>query len=207
MPTALRSLLLAVVFTVLPVGIGVAMTGQDGPTPPPAYAGTPLRDFDTTTVAITRGEFCHRIPGAAVTAALGAAATSAHDYADGDRVTVAPGVKDVAHEYGCDLRKGKAEARAWVFAPPVTRARAAQLAEAHARGCVVQKGAPAFGTPSVARLCAHGHTATYAGLFGDAWLSCSLTVPTGPQGAALLDRAGQWCVAVAKAAETPAPAG
>ena len=44
-----------------------------------------------------------------------------------------------------------------------------------------------------------GVTITYQGLFGDAWLSCSVTTPArNPQN--LLARTGTWCVSVAQAA-------
>jgi hypothetical protein len=62
--------------------------------------------------------------------------------------------------------------------------------------------ASAFGSPSVAVGCRAGRTLTaaYHGLFGDAWLSCSLAVPVGGAARAdLVDRAGRWCVAVAAA--------
>jgi len=204
-PPSLRALLLAVVFTVIPVTVGVTMTGGRQAAPPPAYVGTPLRDFDTSTVAITRGDFCQRIPGAAVTAALGSTAQHADAYANGDREPVGA-VTDVVHEYGCTFTAGTVTARAWVFAPPVTQARAEQLVKATDHGCTRPASAAPFGTPTTASLCGRAtRTATYRGLFGDAWLSCSLSVPgSGADGTALLDRTGQWCVAVAKAAETSA---
>jgi hypothetical protein len=204
-PTVLRALLLAVLLTVIPVAVGVAMTGGEQPAKPAAYAGTPLRQFDTTTVPITRAPFCERIPGDAVTAALGSRAARADAYGNGDREQVGT-TDDIVHEYGCTFTSGKVQARAWVFAPPVTRARATELIKASDHGCTRPTGAARFGTPTTASLCGRSvRTATYRGLFGDAWLSCSLSVPGGGMdGATLLDHTGQWCVAVAKAAETPA---
>ncbi|HWU22849.1 MAG TPA: hypothetical protein VN088_15040 [Nocardioides sp.] len=199
MSTAVRALLLAVVFTALPVGVGVAMTGGRAVTPPPAYRSTTLAELDTTTMTIARGAFCDRLAAAAVTAALGRAATYADNYGDGDRRAVPGRGTDVLHEYGCVFRAGAGQARAWVFAPPIGEARARQLAAARTSGCHVVKGAPAFGRPSVATLCGTTvRTLTFRGLFGDAWLSCSLS---GPASASLAGRTGHWCAAVAQAAQ------
>jgi hypothetical protein len=116
----------------------------------------------------------------------------------------------VAHEYGCRAASSPtvpAEARAWVFAPPVTAAWAQQLVAAAARtkGCTALPGAPAYGTPSTGLVCELGdqRSVTYRGLFGDAWLACSLTLPVAVDRAQLVDRAGKWCVAVAQAASVP----
>jgi hypothetical protein len=103
-------------------------------------------------------------------------------------------------------------ARSWVFVPPVTPARAAQLAAAARRmpDCASISAAK-FGAPAVGTLCHGGErtTVTYRGLFGDAWLACSLDAPitpdkpAGASGAAdkaLVARAGIWCVRVATTA-------
>ncbi|HJQ06796.1 MAG TPA: hypothetical protein VJ872_15200 [Nocardioides sp.] len=198
MSTAVRALLLAVVFTALPVTVGVAMTGGRAAAPPATYSPTALGDLDTTTMTIGRASFCDRLPAAAVTDALGQAATYADSYGDGDRRAVPGNGADVLHEYGCVFRAGATEARAWVFAPPVGVARAKQLAAARTPGCRVLQGAPAFGRPSVAGSCGtKTSTVTFRGLFGDAWLSCSLS----GAGAAstLVDRTERWCAAVAQA--------
>ncbi|GAB4012037.1 hypothetical protein [Nocardioides ultimimeridianus] len=198
MSTAVRALLLAVVFTALPVGVGVAMTGGHVVAPPPAYTSKALGDLDTTTMTIARGAFCDRLPAAAVTAALGRAATYADSYGDGDRRAVPGGGTDLLHEYGCVFRGGGAEARAWVFAPPIGGARAKLLVARHTRDCRVVQGAPEFGQPSVATRCGTKvTTVTFRGLFGDAWLSCSLA---GSGTADLADRTDRWCAAVAQAA-------
>jgi hypothetical protein len=89
-----------------------------------------------------------------------------------------------------------------VFAPPVTRERAAALAEASAgRDCVDDGDAAAFGRPT--SHCAvnlkGGFRVTYQGLFGDAWLSCRLSL-AGETQAVVRDRASQWCAAVAAGA-------
>lgn len=168
--------------------------------------GTPLGRFHSKRVAVTRGEFCDRLPAAAVERALGSSPRRERTYRSGQRVKLSASVHDIVHENGCILSGPKGTvARAWVFAPPVTRDRARELAAAAARmpGCSAVGDAPAFGKPSVATVCpaakGGGTVAAYAGLFGDAWLSCSLSSreldrPT------LLDRTGRWCVEVAKAA-------
>ncbi|WP_460790928.1 hypothetical protein [Nocardioides maradonensis] len=199
MSTAVRALLLAVVFTALPVGVGVAMTGGRAAAPPAAYRPTTLGDLDTTTMTIGRGAFCSRLPAAAVTDALGRAATYADSYGDGDRRAVPGAGTDLLHEFGCVFRAGGVEARAWVFAPPVGGARAKLLAAARTPGCTVVKDAPAFGRTSVAGSCGtKTSTVTFRGLFGDAWLSCSLS--GSGTASALLDRTERWCAAVALAA-------
>jgi hypothetical protein len=92
-----------------------------------------------------------------------------------------------------------------VFAPPITVVQARNLAAAArtAPGCGVLPGAPAFGRPSTGAVCRADGTleASYRGLFGDAWLACSLAVPAaGADPKELADRAGRWCVTVAEAA-------
>ncbi len=114
-------------------------------------------------------------------------------------------VTDIAAEHGCRWKRGRTVARAWVFAPPVTSADAKRFAGSarRAEGCDVRRDAPGFGSPSVARTCpvGEGFEASYRGLFGDAWLVCSLTAPGTRR--ATLTRAGAWCVAVAEAAAQP----
>ncbi|TIC87531.1 hypothetical protein E8D34_10485 [Nocardioides sp. GY 10113] len=203
MPTVLRALLLAVLLTFVPVAVGVLLAG--GPTapapPPPAYTGTDLADYDATAVAVARADFCSRIVAEAVTEALGKEAGKASAYANGDRVQV-DGSRDVVHEYGCSYRAGRGRAEGWVFAPPVTAARARELASARpGDGCRRVADAPALGGPSSAVLCpGESATLTYAGLIGDAWLTCRLTLPGSTPEQELTQRAGRWCVAVAKAA-------
>jgi hypothetical protein len=65
--------------------------------------------------------------------------------------------------------------------------------------------APAYGEPSAGLVCTtdRGREVSFRGLFGDAWLACSLRVTgvSAGQGAdAGIDRTGRWCVAAARAA-------
>lgn len=203
--TVLRALLLSALLTLVPVGIGVAVSDDTtSAAMPPAYKGTDLADFDTSAAVVQRTPFCELVPAAAVKAALGTPGDLT-SYGNGEESAALPG-SDVAHEYGCLFAQTDApgsEARGWVFAPPVSAERASALISATTTDvCVAQPGAPAYGTPSVAVVCTNGdaRTASFRGLFGDAWLACSLTLPVGVAEADLVSRAGRWCVAVAQAA-------
>jgi hypothetical protein len=92
----------------------------------------------------------------------------------------------------------------------VTEERASDLIdEASGRGsCTQPAAAPSYGAPSLALVCPAGNRlwASFRGLFGDAWLACSLSVPAAVGEDELLDRAGRWCVAVAQAASSDASA-
>jgi len=183
--------------------LGCTSDEKDPPTEPKA-ASTPLSDFATEEVPVVRGEFCTRVAPEAVAEALGAEPTDARTWANGDRTPLTATVRDVSHEYGCSWRAADGTAaRAWVFAPPVTGPRADQLVRETRRadGCRPLTDAPAYGDPSTAVRC--GREIAFHGLFGDAWLSCSLTPPATPATTdeeSLVDRAGRWCVAVAQAA-------
>ena len=200
----LGHMLLRVVAAVLAALIATAgLTGCDDKkqpeAPTPSAVSTPLTDFDTSSVTIGRSEFCSRVAPTAVEEALGGAPASSETYANGDRAEVAPGVRDVAHEYGCTWTAADGTvARAWVFAPPDTAEQAAALRKAATgKGCRPIDGAPAYGDPSVAVRC--GTETAFHGLFGDAWLSCSIDA-AGSDPTVGLDRAGRWCVTVAQAA-------
>ena len=191
------------------VGLLVLGTGcedeEPAPAPPPA-SSTPLDQVATDTIAVAREEFCARVAPAAVEEVLGAAPTDAGAWANGERAELAPGVTDVAHEYGCRWNADGTTARAWVFAPPVTPRQAAALRRAAvgATGCEPVRDAPRFGSRGVAVRCSGGgsEATTFHGLFGDAWLSCSVetsqagSVPRDEE----LDRASGWCATVLQAA-------
>ncbi|TNM37429.1 hypothetical protein FHP29_16500 [Nocardioides albidus] len=219
MPMVLRALLLSALLTLLPVGIGVAVSGDATlERRPAAYRGTDLAAFDTTKAVVQRAPFCDLVPAAAVREALGEKATLAA-YGNGEQSEAFPG-GEVAHEYGCRFAPADAtadpggsgdatvtgEARGWVFAPPVTAEAAQALAESSVtKACAALPSAPAYGAPSTGVLCAGEavRTASFRGLFGDAWLACSLTLPVDVPEDDLVERAGRWCVAVAQAASVP----
>lgn len=189
---------LALLAGVLP--LLVACTG--GGNPPTEAPSTPLASFATDQMTVARGEFCERIAEEAVTRALGAAAEKTSHYVSGVPTQLESDLVDLSHEYGCVFGTPEATARAWVFAPPVSASRAQEAIGALSgmKRCVLLPDAPAFGQPSVALACGDQAKPTlwFAGLFGDAWLTCTLerALP-GPK---ILDETGRWCVAVAQAA-------
>lgn len=188
---------------------GAVLAGcSGGATPPTPPKPTPLASYDGTVAQVERLSFCSRIHDEAILDAVGSTVTTAH-YGNGERL---PGSTDLAHEYGCVFTGREGVARSWVFVPPVTPARAAQLVATARRmpGCTALPAAK-FGSPAVGTLCHAGGrtTVTYGGLFGDAWLSCSLDAATPadqPAGTrataekALISKAGIWCVRVATTA-------
>jgi uncharacterized protein YodC (DUF2158 family) len=213
----MRRLVAVAVAALLVTGAGVAagtLLLDDGDEPTsagsPSFSTTPLESFDTSTVTVPRASFCDAVDPRQVEAALGGEPADAQSYASGDEVTLTEGggtsaVTDVAHEFGCTwVHADQGAARAWVFAPPVTADRARRLVREAAKteGCEASP-TPPYGAPSVGLLCvgADGARASYRGLFGDAWLTCELSVrdpATDP--AALRERAGAWCVGVAMGA-------
>ena len=60
--------------------------------------------------------------------ALGEEPADVSAYRSGQRIRISDDVADVVHEFGCRWTAGDGTAEAWVFAPPVTRKRAARLA-------------------------------------------------------------------------------
>ena len=170
-------------------------------------AGTPLADVDSTSLVVPRAPFCDLVDPAAVTRALGTKATGAAAYRSGQRTRISAGVTDVVHEFGCEWSGGGSTARAWVFVPPVTRQRARSLVRADlARpecGPAARDGVPTplFGKPSAYSVCRvrDGVEVAYRGLFGDAWLTCTLTSRSSGE-AAVVRRADRWCAAVATGA-------
>src|ERR1044072_3280428 len=108
---------------------------------------------------ILRTAFCDRVPDASVQEALGAEPTDSAGYGNGDRVQLAPGVRDLAHEYGCSWTADGGTAAAWVYAPPVPRSMATGLLrQARAsKSCDRVPDAPAYGQPSEALVCTTKH--------------------------------------------------
>ena len=194
---------LAVVATLMVALLGAGCSGSADSGPEPTAApseavdeGTPLADVDTTSLVVARAPFCDAVDPAAVARALGEEPAEGSAYRSGQRIKLSDDVADVVHEFGCRWTAGDGVAEAWVFVPPITRERAADLVRTGCRG--VQD--PAFGEPStICRTQADGvATYTFRGLFGDAWLTCRLVVGAGQE--ETLDRAGRWCAAVATGA-------
>ena len=152
--------------------------------------------MDTTSLVVARAPFCDAVDPAAVARALGEEPAEGSAYRSGQRIKLSDDVADVVHEFGCRWTAGDGVAEAWVFVPPITRERAADLVRTGCRGVHDL----AFGEPStICRTQADGVTTfTFRGLFGDAWLTCRLVVGAGQE--ETLDRAGRWCAAVATGA-------
>lgn len=198
--------------------LGVVLGGvlvRDPVTPalpaPVEVAPVALAELDTTTLAVPRAELCTRVPTDAVAAALGGDPTRVVAYGNGDTAVLTADVRDVSHEFGCTFARGPRTVRAWLFAPPVTVRNAEQLVDdAAGPGCRRVVGGAAFGSPSVALRCPTDPAAarraparalyewSYRGLFGDAWLTCTLLARGDDAGAA--DRADRWCAAVVQVA-------
>lgn len=181
-------------------------SGDEPSEPSAAPPATALGDLDTASVSVARADFCSTIPDAAAEAALDDSVARTAHYGNGDSVEIAAGITDVSHEFGCRFAgESGTEARAWVFAPQVTPAKARELAAElrRTKGCTPLPQAAAFGTPTIAVSCTSkaGVTASYRGLFGDAWLACSVTRTSA---AGLPGAADRWCSAVLAAAGTAA---
>jgi hypothetical protein len=204
-----RRLLLSGAVTVLAVAGGVVVLEGDGSSGgEPDATSIPLTAFDTSALTILRSEFCDRVADESVSAALGTEPDDATAYDNGDRVRLAGRVRDRAHEYGCSWTANGATAAAWVFAPPVPRSTARDLLRQAraAQGCEAIPDAPPYGDPSAGLVCTTqgSQEVSFRGLFGDAWLVCSLAsddVSAGQSRDGAVDRAGRWCVAVARAAQ------
>ena len=210
MRVPVRFLLVAGLATVAVVGAGVvALGGGDGSAPrTEPFVTTALADYDASTAVVVRAPFCDAVDERQVEAALGEA-PDVEAWANGDEVDVGSGAPDVVHEFGCRYAAPDGgTAQAWVFAPPVDAAQARRLARSAARaaGCESGQG-PVFGSPTLALTCrgdgAGGSevSASFRGLFGDAWLVCEVALPAG-ETADVVDRAGRWCVGVVRAAST-----
>jgi hypothetical protein len=178
------------------------------PSPTPTATSTPLAGLDLSGLPIERAPFCDAIDPDDVVTALGGPVSRTSNYDSGDRATLATGLTDVAHEYNCGYSAATGtQARAWVFAAPVTEGTARSLARelTGGTGCRPVLGGPQFGTPSAATRCQtsspKGVVVTLRGLFGDAWLSCQLSTPASgvaATGASVTERrAEQWCVRLA----------
>lgn len=198
----------AVVATLSLIGINSCQEDGKPAAETASGASTPLSAFDTGNVRVIRDAFCSQIGPGAVVEALDGDAESSASYNNGEKARISSRVRDVSHEFDCTwVAADGTTAEAWVFAPPVTPDRGRLLARTADReagsGCTTLATAPHFGSPSAAVQCEERGRLemSFHGLFGDAWLSCSLAAPAADTGqAALLDRAGRWCVTVVEAA-------
>jgi hypothetical protein len=168
---------------------------------------TPITRLDTAAVRLARAAFCDRVPKAAVRRALGAPSSDPRSWGNGDPVDTDAGSGEVGHEIGCAWTgTGGAAARAWVYARPVTAAFAATVVRAagRQRGCTSQR-ASVFGSPALVQHCTlPGGLARErrAGLFGDTWLTCELTLPGPTPAAEHRSRLDAWCATTVAALRT-----
>lgn len=166
-----------------------------------AQAPAPI-DVDLSNLPVPRTLDCPALDGDPVREALGAPVALRRGYVSGDRVEVTPGVTDVVAEDGCVFRSPRADARVWVFSAPVGTAYARRLVrEARGvQGCAARPDETGFGDPTLTDVCTTEEprttTATLRGLFGDAWLTCRLSVQDAPEDE-VLGRAQRWCTEVA----------
>ncbi len=204
---AVLAVLLMLTVTLAGCTADASSTPSPAPTTEAVDRGAALSDLDTSALVVRRAPFCDLVAPEAVSRALGGDPTDVSAHRSGQRTRIDDGtgtaVTDVVHEFGCTWAAGGSRAEAWVFVPPVTRDRARTLVELArtSTGCRGLTGAAAYGDPSVATTCRldSGIQVGYRGLFGDAWLACTLTTPGGQQ-EELTDQAGRWCAAVAAGA-------
>ena len=137
------------------------------------------------------------------------AATSARRtaYRNGQSAELAPGLEDVAHEYGCRIEGAGAarEVRAWLFAPPVTRSRATDLVDEAAGRASCSRPAHGAGVRRSERRAGLSGRRPPLGVLPRPVRRRLARLQPGRSGDGsaseeLLDRAGRWCVAVAEAA-------
>lgn len=204
--TALAASLAVTVVVVVAV-VGVRTWPADTPAPAPRPEADPqpttLASYDTTGVGAVRGPFCDRVSPTGIEHALEDVPADSEAWDNGDRVRLPDGSRDRVQEFGCRWTAADGtQASAWVFAPPVTRAEARTLRrERPGQGCSTHRGDD-LGSPSVVWRCEDSEGSTeerYAGLLGDAWLTCTLSA-SGPADRELDVRTSEWCVAVVEAA-------
>lgn len=207
--TGVAALAGASAVTVLAVLVGAV--AQPDPEPDPRPESTPEAEatsrasYDTTGAGVVRGPFCDRVSPTGVEHALGGVPADSERWDDGDRERLPDGSRDRVHEFGCRWTAADGtQATAWVFVPPVPRGQARTLAaQVTARPCRPVPGAGEFGAPGATALCDldTGNTLVRrAGLFGDAWLTCTLSAAGRPDD--LTERANEWCVQVVTAARS-----
>jgi len=200
-----------VLLTALITAMAGCATGEEPPAPEPAAVPEPstLESYDTARVNVVRGPFCDRVSPTGIEHALGDVPADSESWDDGDRERLPDGTRDRVHEYGCRWTAADAsQASAWVFAPPVSPGQARVLTKDVSRNafgatCRAAPDAADFGAPGATATCTldTGNTLIErAGLFGDAWLTCSVMAAGHP--ADLAARASEWCVQVVEAARS-----
>ena len=194
---AMRALVATALVLALCVLAGCDGTPSAEPTTAaPTPSTTPLSDYSPhAEVAVSRSLFCDRVSPTAIEHAVGGPPESSRTWVNGDKTPTG----QTGREYGCSWgTSAGGSAAAWVFAPPITRARAVALSKGPAgMKCRRTQSPLPFGDPSAAYSCGlnTGERMTeLAGLFGDAWLTCQ----------APADAVDEFCGAILAAASSAA---
>ena len=195
----------ALLVTVLAGGCTSPSDGNAEAGASPSPTTTQLAEVDLTGVVAARTAFCDALDPASVVDLLGGEAEATDTYESGQRVEVAPGLRDVANEYSCKLERDDRTARAWLFAQSVSPEQArGWVRELSADERCRPAGELSFGDPGLVQSCGQDdrRRVTAAGLFGDGWLTCQATAPRAVDEAELLELTQRWC---AEVAQTTAP--
>lgn len=164
----------------------------------------PLAEIPLAEVNASRMAFCDQIPAEAVADAVGAV-VPVEEHRSGEATRLEPGLKDVAHEFGCTYDSAGTTARVWVFAAPVSAFDAQELArDTSTRDDCSPGGVLRFGDPGTTLDCTEGPDRVFraAGRIGDAWVHCELQTPAGTARTGFLERAQRWCVAAVYAMQS-----
>lgn len=184
---------------------GDSTGGRERPSPSERAEASPTPErVDLTGLPVERAAFCDILDVGSVEKSLGGTVRRTNHYGNGDEARILPGYVDVSHEYNCTfVAAGGSTASAWVFAPPVGRRQARRLVRrAVAPDTCTRAEGLRFGTPTVTSVCREREPrprtrARMQGLFGDAWLSCEITVqPSRASRQDVLERAERWCIDV-----------
>ena len=205
MSSLTRPLMTGLLVTAL-VGLAGSGCGSDDPettASDPASssttASTEPSDQASPTPTGARADFCAQIPAAKVRSAIDGESVYDESWQPGQPADLVGGAHENGAEYGFTwTAKDGTTVTAWMFARPVTAAEAAQLVRKDGPGCA-RRQAPQYGDPSSTVQCINDDdTVTRSqGLFGDAWIGCSLQTPGILKD---LDRANAWCATVRGAA-------
>jgi len=172
----------------------------------PEAEPTPIANLNTAAMQVPRIEFCALVRDSAIAQALDGKPDSDGSYGNGDEEELPDIGTDVVHEIGCWWTGADGtEARAWVFARPISQAFAQTVVDAgrKTKGCSTVPG-PAFGEPSATQLCRFPdgeQRVRHAGLFAQTWLTCELAA-TEVEVPELRSRTDRWCVEVLSALNT-----
>lgn len=202
-----------VVGMVLGALLATGCSSSDDPLSEQTKAPTPIAKLDAGSLRLARAEFCDRLPGAAVRDALGGDSETDDAWSNGDPMPEDPD-GEVAQEFGCAWGSSDGtRATAWVFATPVTAPFAATIVKRVGEGpdCTGY-AATVFGDPGMLQVCFLPDGLVEmrrAGLFGDTWLTCEVTLRRSTADRVEADKAHRqrldaWCAQVVAALDLSA---